>query len=153
MPTKIGCLLIFSVGVYFASRVTISKVAIYYYRIGGKLLEDGKYVEAIPKFQTSIYWNPNFAPSHNYLALSYYKAGQVESAIFEFKQTLNLSPSYLAAHYYLAQAYISASNVLEARKELQKVIQLDGEGAWGRYAQQSMESLNKNTVKQSHKNN
>ena len=64
-------------------------------------LENEDYYKAISRFSLAVEKNPEFADSHYYLGLAYYRAGMEEAAAAEFRRTLHLSENYPEARELL----------------------------------------------------
>jgi Flp pilus assembly protein TadD len=82
---------------------------------GKKLIEAGRYEEAIAKLKTATLFLNTNAQAWNYLGLAYHQAGQSEEAAKAYSHALALDHDLSEAHYNLGCLWL-AQNKFEAAK-------------------------------------
>src|SRR6266446_281679 len=77
-----------------------------YYRTGTRLLELGRYNEAIEAFQKAIKVKSDSPLIHNDLGYSYFLVGKYGPAVAAYREAIRLQPNYALAHNNLGAAYL-----------------------------------------------
>lgn len=85
-----------------------------------RLLEEGKFTEAIKLLESIVKMHPEFTAAHNNLALAYYYVGRFTDALAAVKQVLHNDPGNLHALCNLAIFYHHAGE----RQELDELVEL-----------------------------
>lgn len=100
--------------------------------------ESGRYVEAFETYDKAIAVNPRCADCYNDRGLSLFYIGDAASALESFDKAIAIDPGYV--HAWLSKGYVltSAGRYQEAVAPLNKVKELDKNGA---LAQQADEFL------------
>ena len=57
-----------------------------YYTMGNLLMAQGKYADAVPKFESAVKLDPTFSDAWNHLAICYQNTGQAKKAAAAFKK-------------------------------------------------------------------
>ncbi len=57
-----------------------------FYTMGNLLMAQGKYADAIPKFESAVKLDPTFSDAWNHLAICYQDTGQAKKAAVAFKK-------------------------------------------------------------------
>ena len=66
-------------------------------------LENGDYYKAISRFSLAVEKNPEYAESHYYLGLAYYRSDMKEAAAAEFRKAVHIDNTYSEAREMLEQ--------------------------------------------------
>jgi tetratricopeptide (TPR) repeat protein len=82
---------------------------------GKRLLEEGKYAQAVEKLKLATSLLATNAPAWNYLGLAYHRAGQPANAAVAYQKALNLNRDLLEARYNLGCLSLE-QNKLDAAK-------------------------------------
>lgn len=90
-----------------------------------KLLEDGRFDEAISEFEEAIKNKPDYALAHNDLGTVYYSMGRLGDAEVEFEKAVQADPSLALAHANLANVYNDQGRFEEGIKEANEALRLD----------------------------
>jgi len=85
---------------------------------GKRLLDDGKYPEAIEALKKATVLLPKNALAPNYLGLAYHAADQSEEAIKAYRLALSLDHKLAAVRYNLGCLYLERDNTAAAIEEL-----------------------------------
>ncbi|HZL42652.1 MAG TPA: tetratricopeptide repeat protein [Verrucomicrobiae bacterium] len=85
---------------------------------GKKLLEDGRYLEAIDKLKTATSLLASNAQAWNYLGLACQYANQPTNAAPAYTRALKLDPDLVEAHYNLGCLWIDQKKFDSAKAEL-----------------------------------
>ena len=83
-----------------------------------KLVEAGKYTDAIPLLQKSLAADPTNADAYNLLGYSHRKLGDVELALTHYGKALELDPKHRGANEYLGELYLELGRLDEAQERL-----------------------------------
>lgn len=76
--------------------------------------EEGRYAEAIEKYNELLKKNPNFPGAHYGLGLTYWKKVDYAAAEPELRQALREDPNHPMANYYLADILVKSQRDAEA---------------------------------------
>jgi len=76
--------------------------------------EEGRYAEAIEKYNELLKKNPNFPGAHYGLGLTYWKKVDYPSAELQLRQALREDPNHPMANYYLADILLKSQRTAEA---------------------------------------
>jgi len=71
------------------------------YELGYLSYKSGNFEEAVNYFKSSISANPNFKEPHYYLALSYYKMGDLDNSIYQWKEVIRIDSFDNTAKHFL----------------------------------------------------
>ncbi len=82
--------------------------------LGTSLRTQGHYNEAIDEYQQAIKLNPNYAPAHMNLGITYYYLNKFNENIDRQKKAISLNPNYPDAYFFIAQGYERANNPQQA---------------------------------------
>lgn len=93
---------------------------------GARLLEKGKYSEAVEQLKAATEMMPQNPRAWNHLGLAYHAAGQPQSAALAYKQALALDRSNVVhiAHYNLGCLYLEQTNLPAAIDQLRSFTML-----------------------------
>jgi tetratricopeptide (TPR) repeat protein len=97
------------------SNVSDGEKSAYYQNLGSKLLEKGRYADAIEQYRKAIKLNPDDEDSHYNLGLALAKAGDSTGARKEYEEALRISPEHPEAHMNLG-------NLLAAERKFDEAI-------------------------------
>jgi tetratricopeptide (TPR) repeat protein len=92
-----------------------------YLESGMRFFEKGKYNEAAIQFSNAIQVDPNFAPAHYQLGLTYLKLQQISRAYQELSTTVDKQPDNVQAQIDLANLLIGARQFSQAKEHLDVV--------------------------------
>jgi len=92
---------------------------------GEKLLQEGKYPEAVVKFEEATRAFPNHAKAWNHLGLGCQYAGDPKKAMQAYQKALTLDRNLTAASYNLGTLYLEQRNFPEAIARFTTFIQLE----------------------------
>jgi len=124
--------LIFSLGfVVLAGATGCAPAGVRALRKGDRLLKDGKYSEAVQKFEEAKAAFPNNAKVWNHLGLGYQYAGDPKKAVQAYQQALSLDRNLAAARYNLGTLYLQQNNFSTAITELTTFTSLDSKNPDG----------------------
>jgi len=90
-----------------------------FYKMGAKLMETGKYDEAIEQFTKAIDSNPRYKDAYCDRGIAYKKKGDCNRAIADYQQGLQLDNNDADIHYNLGLAYMDKKEFLSATIEFQ----------------------------------
>jgi tetratricopeptide (TPR) repeat protein len=90
-----------------------------------KLLDEGKFPEAIDAYKLAIRLDPKFAPAYGGLGDSYFNTGKWEEGLAAYKEQVRLEPNSAQAQYDLGYAYNAMGRHGEAFAPLVKATSLD----------------------------
>jgi len=90
-----------------------------------KMLEEGKWVEAIDAYKIAIRLDPNFGPAYGGLGDAYFNKGRWEEGVVAYKEQVRLEPNKAQAQYDLGHAYNVMGRFGEAFAPLVKATSLD----------------------------
>jgi tetratricopeptide (TPR) repeat protein len=96
-----------------------------YTAVGGILLRQGKFDEAMSNFQTALVLEPNFPDIHLSLGYAMLYRGKFPEAAEEFQQALRLRPRYFEARSNLGVAYEYMGNAPAAIENFNEALQLN----------------------------
>ncbi len=94
-------------------------------RKGEKLIQEGKYSEAVKKFEEATKELPTNAKAWNHLGLGYQYAGEPKKAAQAYQQALTLDRNLAVARLNLGSLYLEQRNFLGAITELTTFVQLE----------------------------
>lgn len=118
--------LIFSLGFLFVAGVTgCAPAGARALLKGQRLIKEGKYSEAVKKFEEATEALPDNAKAWNYLGLGYQYAGDEKKAAQAYQKALNLDRNLTSASYNLGNLYLEHGNFSEAIARLTTFIQLE----------------------------
>ncbi len=83
-----------------------------------KLVEAGKYTDAIPLLQKSLAADPTNADAYNLLGFSHRKLDDIEAALTHYAKALELEPEHRGANEYLGELYLELGRLEEAQARL-----------------------------------
>lgn len=82
------------------------------------LVDQGKFLEAIPLLKKAITDEPKNADAHNYLGYSHRKLGAKDVALGYYRKALDLKPRHLGANEYLGELYLEMGDIKGAEERL-----------------------------------
>jgi tetratricopeptide (TPR) repeat protein len=74
--------------------------------LGTRLMELGRYDEAIAHHERAIALQPDYAPGYNHLGAALRATGRIDEAIARYRKALELQPDFASARYNLANAQL-----------------------------------------------
>jgi Tfp pilus assembly protein PilF len=89
--------------------------------LGYELFMVGKYDDAVTQLQKTLAMDPNYFPTHHWLALTYIQKHKPEEALEEARKAADLSKESPIGMSTLAQAYAASGNAKAARGVLQRL--------------------------------
>lgn len=115
-----------------------------HYTLGGnRLMQQGKYREAILEFQKAITLQPDFGPAYNRLGMSYAILNDYEKAEKNFQKVIELSPGIDQGYVNLGLLYELKGDPSRAVPFLEKALSLNPEN---QKAKIHLEKLNPRTL-------
>lgn len=87
-----------------------------------KLIDDGKYAEAIPLLQQSIKEKGESADALNELGYANRKLGNWSAGMENYLKALKLEPDHLGANEYLGELYLEQKDLPNAKAQLAKLV-------------------------------
>lgn len=110
--------------------------------IGTALRTQGQYNAAIAEYQEAIKLNPNYAPAHMNLGITYYYLNKFNENIERQKKAISLNPNYPDTYFFMAQGYERSNNPQQAIIYYKKFLDLSIEqGQYAGYAETARERL------------
>lgn len=85
---------------------------------GKKLIDEGRYAEAVAQLERAAALLPKNALAWDYLGLAYHGNGQVEGAVKAYRTALALDHKLAVVHYNLGCLYLEQTNQAGAIEEL-----------------------------------
>ena len=85
-----------------------------HHNLGSALLEEGRWSEAIARFQEAVRLKPDFAEVHTSLGCVMVRMGRAREAVEHFKLALRYQPDLPDAYYNWGNAMTEAGNLVEA---------------------------------------
>ena len=85
---------------------------------GQRLIERGRYAEAVERLKTATTLLSTNAQAWNYLGLAYHQAGQPDDAADAYKKALSLDQNLVEVHYNLGSLYLEQNHPDLAKVEL-----------------------------------
>ena len=90
------------------------------------LMPMGHVQEAIAENQKALQLDPLSLPINNFMAMSYYFAGNYEKAYQQFRHTIQMDPTFPLAHDYLSALLMVTNRYQEGIQEAEKAELLRG---------------------------
>ncbi len=110
--------------------------------LGGLLLQQGRYQQAIDVLQQARRLAPGDADVLYNLGGAYYALGNYEDAAASFETLAGIDPQNDTALWNLAKSYLAAHDVTRARQTWQKIIDMNRPGSpFVKKAKQALESV------------
>ena len=113
--------------------------------LGTALRTQGHYNEAIAEYQKAIKLNPDYAPAHMDLGITYYYMKKFNESIQTQQKAISLNPNYPDAYFFIAQGYDSANNPQQAiayyRKFLEVSIEQEQYAGYAATAKERLSAL------------
>lgn len=91
---------------------------------GVKLLDQGKYDEAIAEFQKVLQSDPNLAPVHYNLGVAYERKNQPADAQAQYQEAIRLKPDFGEAYLSLGNSYLAEKKSDKAMEAFSKAAEL-----------------------------
>jgi tetratricopeptide (TPR) repeat protein len=88
---------------------------------GKKLVEQGRYRDAIPLLQKAAQSEPRNADAYNLLGFATRKSGDATGSLQYYNQALAIDPKHLGAHEYIGEAYLMLGDVKKAEEHLARL--------------------------------
>ena len=95
------------------------------YNRGTKLLNSGRYREAIPHFDEAIRLNPRYAEAYNNRGTAYDSLGQSQRAIQDYDEAIRLNSRFAEAYNNRGTAYDSLGQYQRAIQDYDEAIRLN----------------------------
>jgi len=95
-----------------------------YGNIGGSMMRQGRYEDAIPYLLDSLRLNPGREASHLNLALARSLRGETDSAIFHFQRAIQIDPLNDVSHHNLAIALKRKGLTHEAAEHFRQALEI-----------------------------
>jgi tetratricopeptide (TPR) repeat protein len=92
------------------------------FHLSGDLVEQGRYIDAVPHLEETIRLQPSYYPAYYMLGEVYVKLGDLESAARNFSQTIRLKPDYAEAYYARGTVRITAGNEQAAEPDFRETL-------------------------------
>ncbi len=89
---------------------------------GNRLAEEGRYEQAIEKYDEVIRLNPESAEAYYNRGVTNTDLGQLQSAIEDYDEAIRLNPEFAEAHNNRGIAYRELGRKIEAVADLEKFI-------------------------------
>lgn len=105
----------------------------------------GAEVLANEAFQVSVkkFFSDNLASAHEGLAYTYFKFAKYDKAEYHCKEAIKANPTNAGPHYNLAMSYLKQGKIENAKTEFQKVIELNSDKRYKKYALENIKSINR----------
>jgi Tfp pilus assembly protein PilF len=97
--------------------------------LGAVLIEQGRFVEAIPHFTKALQIRPEDVKAHINLAVSLANLGDLQRAVDHYTKALELDPHHAGAHNNLGNALLLQGRVDEAEAEFSRALEINGDYA------------------------
>ncbi|MBA7511047.1 hypothetical protein ES705_03037 [subsurface metagenome] len=113
-------------------------------------LKSGMLDEAVIKLKQAISYQPHeglMLPLYAELGNTYLQLERYKPAEIAFKNALKIDPNFINAHYGLAGAYLNQNKIDEGLGELKKVIELDPDSQEAKYAQNIIQKITQEKLK------
>ena len=114
-----------------------------HFQQGNKLVEQGRYDDAIEEYTKAIELNPSLAIAYNNRGNAYRILGQLLWAIEDLDETIRLNPGFAEAYFNRGLAYKVQGKKSEAIADFEKVITLIDNPQWIEEARQEIEELSR----------
>jgi len=88
------------------------------YATAKKLVDEGKYRDAIPILDQLVAKNPSDADALNELGFSHRKLGHEQKALTYYLKALSTEPNHLGANEYLGELYLEMKDLPHAEERL-----------------------------------
>ncbi|MEQ9617655.1 MAG: tetratricopeptide repeat protein [Deltaproteobacteria bacterium] len=110
--------------------------------IGTALRTQGQYNAAIAEYQKAIELNPNYAPAHMNLGITYFYLNKYNENIERQKKAISLNPNYPDTYFFMAQGYEGSNNPQQAIIYYKKFLDLSVEqGEYAGYVETAKQRL------------
>lgn len=83
------------------------------------LVDQGKFLEAIPLLKKVVTSEPKNADAYSYLGYSHRKLGATDLALGYYRKALDLKPKHLGANEYLGELYLELGDLKGAEERLE----------------------------------
>jgi tetratricopeptide (TPR) repeat protein len=96
---------------------------------GNQLLSQGKYAEAVQKYEQALAISPGEEDLHYNLAIALAKLGKTEEAKKQYEEALQIYPDYGDAHNNLGNLLMNADKLEEASEHFREAVRIMPENA------------------------
>ena len=93
------------------------------YNDGNALGREGRYKEAIQRYEAALQIDPNDASVYNNMATAYKNLGRLSEAEATYRRALEADPAYYRAHFRLACVQVLQGKTQDAQAALQEYFQ------------------------------
>jgi protein O-mannosyl-transferase len=93
--------------------------------LGGALIDQRRYAEAVGACEAALKADPQMAKAHSTLGVALMKLGQTNDAMMHYAEALGLEPELAEAHYNLANALASQGQIETARQHYEASLRSD----------------------------
>lgn len=97
--------------------------------LGAVLIEQGRFVEAIPHFTKALQIRPEDVKAQINLAVSLANLGDLQRAVDHYTKALELDPHHAGAHNNLGNVLLLQGRVDEAEAEFSRALEINGDYA------------------------
>jgi tetratricopeptide (TPR) repeat protein len=97
------------------------------YYAGAYLTPMGRHSEAIAEMKKALELDPLSSAVNNYMAMTYFFAGDYEKSAQQFQHTINLDPTFPLAHFFFFSCLVELGKYEQAMEEMQKGALLSGQ--------------------------
>jgi Tfp pilus assembly protein PilF len=97
--------------------------------LGAVLIEQGRFVEAIPHFTKALQIRPEDVKAQINLAVSLANLGDLQKAVDHYSKALKLDPHHAGAHNNLGNVLLLQGRVDEAEAEFSRALEIRGDYA------------------------
>ena len=102
--------------------------------LGGVLLEQQKWAEAVAHLQEALADVPNLYLAEYDLGIAYYEQGQYPEAEQHFARAVRIQPADAGSHFFLGMTYLHTGRLEQAIPEASRALALNPEGAGYHFA-------------------
>jgi len=89
--------------------------------VGGELLQEGRYAEAIAPLESALWVEPDYAHTHVNLGFALDRSGRTAEAAEQFQLALRIEPDFPSARYGLGMAWLKAGRPGDAALQFEKL--------------------------------
>ena len=96
---------------------------------GSKLMDQGRYDEAIDEFDLALFSDGSMAAAYHNRALTEQRTGSLSSAIKDYTRSIELDPELAVAYQDRANDYLETRDRQSALADLEQSLELDDQSA------------------------
>ena len=99
---------------YYRQAAEIAPSPQFYNYLGNALIYQGYYSQAVKQFEKALELDPNYAPAHRNMGITYYYMNRLKDSIASQQRAIALNPNSPESYFFIAQSYDKAGSSQQA---------------------------------------